>query len=173
MKSCPKCRQVFSDEYSFCLTDGTPLIGTGEYSEEPTVVTSGRSRGRSTLIFVLAALLAFSLGTTAAVLYFFWPRRTEVGQAPSNTITSNATPVLTPSVSPSPSATARAQKLRRRLRRKRRLNLSTPISRCHPIQAQLESPFGPGESRKLSRIPSVTDDLIFSTPVPAKSCPPG
>jgi hypothetical protein len=115
MKSCPKCRQVFSDEYSFCLTDGTPLIGAGAYTEEPTVVIDrparGRSKGRSLLIFVLAALLAFSLGTTAAVLYFFWPRRTEVSQIPTNT--ANATPspsASVPSPSPSPSATPRASK---------------------------------------------------------------
>lgn len=38
MKQCPQCRQTFSDETLFCLSDGTPLAFIGENPEEITVV---------------------------------------------------------------------------------------------------------------------------------------
>ena len=105
MKSCPHCRRTFPDEYSFCLTDGTPLQGIGELTEEPTVVrenpvVKARKSG-SVLIYILAGLLSFSLGITIAVLYFFWPRQ-RVADAPVNTISATASPSPT-ATKPSPS----------------------------------------------------------------------
>lgn len=42
MNYCPKCREQYSDEYSFCLADGTPLVSDAD--EEPTVIrTTGYS----------------------------------------------------------------------------------------------------------------------------------
>ncbi|HEX6123908.1 MAG TPA: hypothetical protein VFZ23_00905 [Pyrinomonadaceae bacterium] len=132
MKRCPQCQQSFSDEYSFCLSDGTPLVAFSaqaeipaaiNQSEIPTVVKprpATRPRGRSILLFVLAALLSLSLGITAAVLYFFWPRRPAVTQnetaqtspndrvanrvspAPERTATPTPTPTQTPEVKTQP-----------------------------------------------------------------------
>jgi hypothetical protein len=38
MKLCPQCRQNFSDETHFCLSDGTPLIPVDDALEELTLV---------------------------------------------------------------------------------------------------------------------------------------
>jgi len=39
MKRCPTCSQIFEDEWlTFCTTDGSPLIDTGELYQQPTVV---------------------------------------------------------------------------------------------------------------------------------------
>ena len=38
MKQCPQCRQNFSDDTHFCLSDGTPLIFVNSAPEEVTVV---------------------------------------------------------------------------------------------------------------------------------------
>jgi hypothetical protein len=40
MNRCPQCQTVFSEEYSYCLHDGTPLVS--ETPDEPTVVRSSR-----------------------------------------------------------------------------------------------------------------------------------
>lgn len=127
MKSCPSCQRTFPDEYSYCLTDGTPLENVGSLTEEPTVVrpdrptpdttpSTKRRRGRGILIFLLAALLSLSLGVTAAVLYFFWPRKTDnsenrVTASPTPTVSATPTerspsPTPKPSPSPQPSASA-------------------------------------------------------------------
>jgi len=114
MKSCPVCGRTFPDEYSFCLTDGTPLAGIESLSEEATVVIKRpaikRYSGRRILVFVLAALLCLSLGATAAVLYFFWPRQSANGDQPI--ATASPTPTVdastpkpqrtTPEPTPSP-----------------------------------------------------------------------
>lgn len=131
MKNCPVCQRTFPDEYSFCLTDGTPLDRVGDLSDEPTIVSTApfaedatvvkerpaprRSRGRALIIFVLAALLSLSLGITAAVLYYFWPRQNQQPQiataSPSPTASTTATPVsptprpTTPKPIASPSST--------------------------------------------------------------------
>ena len=107
MKSCPHCQRTFPDEYSFCLTDGTPLQGIGELTEEPTVVRESpvvKARtSRSILIYILAGLLSLSLGITIAVLYFFWPPQ-PVADVPVNTISATASPSPTATKSsPSPS----------------------------------------------------------------------
>src|SRR5689334_7688021 len=121
MKSCPVCQRTFPDEYSFCRTDGTPLEEVGSLTEEPTVVRSEapkpiakKTRARTIVIFVLAALLSLSLGITAAVLYFFWPRKTNIPDnretataSPTATVTPTPTerpPSPTPTAKPSPSA---------------------------------------------------------------------
>ena len=122
MKSCPVCHRTFPDEYSFCLTDGTPLEDVGSLTEEPTVVRSEtakpiekKTRGRTIVIFVLAALLSLSLGITAAVVYFFWPRKTtnvtdnrETVAAASPTATVTPAPTERPT-SPTPKPSASAQ----------------------------------------------------------------
>lgn len=38
MKQCPQCRQYFSDDTHFCLSDGTPLIAADDTPEEMTVI---------------------------------------------------------------------------------------------------------------------------------------
>jgi hypothetical protein len=38
MKRCPQCRQTFSDDYLYCLADGTPLTYISDSPEETTVV---------------------------------------------------------------------------------------------------------------------------------------
>ena len=40
MKRCSHCYQMFSDEVSFCLSDGTPLIQVFDQPEEATVIKS-------------------------------------------------------------------------------------------------------------------------------------
>lgn len=114
MKRCPQCQQTFSDEYSFCLSDGTPLDPGIAQAEIPTVVkprAAVRSRGRSALIFVLAALLSLSLGVTAAVLYYFWPRTTAVisnmgtNNSQDNRGSNNSSPTPESTLTPTPTAT--------------------------------------------------------------------
>src|SRR5688572_2954163 len=103
----PQCRRTYSGEYSFCLSDGTPLVDT---TEEPTVVAPRKPapprRGAKIIIFVLAALLSLSLGITAAVLYFFWPR-SGPGNVNQNQAIASATPrptaTATASETPTPS----------------------------------------------------------------------
>jgi hypothetical protein len=119
MKRCPLCGRTFPDEYSFCLTDGTPLqtftaaeapaiLGVAPLTEEATVVkerpTVRRSRARGIIIFVLAALLSLSLGITAAVLYFFWPRLSS--NQPPQIATASPTPTASAAASPTPTLTA-------------------------------------------------------------------
>lgn len=41
MKKCPKCKQVFSEDYSFCLEDGTTLVQVSDEDSMPTVNVSG------------------------------------------------------------------------------------------------------------------------------------
>ena len=108
MKSCPHCQRTFPDEYSFCLSDGTPLHAIPDMEEEPTVLRAAASNverrsGRSILVYILAALLSLSLGITVAVLYFLWPRQPLLDTA-RNTNSSAASP--TPTSIPSPSASA-------------------------------------------------------------------
>jgi hypothetical protein len=43
MKQCPQCRQTFTDDNQFCLSDGTLLLSVYENQEELTVVKSGQS----------------------------------------------------------------------------------------------------------------------------------
>ncbi len=38
MKNCPQCRQNYSDDTMFCLSDGTPLIFANDPPEEVTIV---------------------------------------------------------------------------------------------------------------------------------------
>jgi hypothetical protein len=40
MKQCPQCRQTYSDETIFCLSDGTPLAFLNDKPEEVTIVQS-------------------------------------------------------------------------------------------------------------------------------------
>ncbi len=108
MKNCSVCGRSFPDEYSFCLTDGTPLGGSPILTEEPTVVKERpivkRSR-RSILLFLLAALLSLSLGVSAAVLYYFWPRHTtsqQIAPASPSPVASATLASISPSPTPQP-----------------------------------------------------------------------
>lgn len=37
MKKCPKCKQIFSDDYAFCLEDGSTLFAIPEEDSAPTI----------------------------------------------------------------------------------------------------------------------------------------
>ena len=41
MKKCPECKQIFSEDYSFCLEDGTTLVQVSDEDAMPTVNVSG------------------------------------------------------------------------------------------------------------------------------------
>ena len=46
MKSCPTCKKTFTDPtLSYCIDDGTPLVSTGDYDDDPADVGSGPDTG--------------------------------------------------------------------------------------------------------------------------------
>ena len=104
MKTCPQCHQTYPDDLSFCLSDGTPLSNPSEVATVVKPREAPRSRGMKLVIALLAGLLALSLGITAAVLYFFWPRSGSTVTNGNQTI--NTSPSPEPSATPQPSPTS-------------------------------------------------------------------
>lgn len=117
MKRCPQCSHVYTDDLSFCLSDGTPLIGLLEDQDRPTVVRSGdRSAAASQtgsglwlkVLAVLAVLFFGFLVLAGIAAWVFWPVPTVSNT--NNNIGSNLasvtpTPVSTATPLPSPSPT--------------------------------------------------------------------
>ncbi len=113
MKRCPRCSQVYTDDLSFCLSDGTSLLAIDDGPDESTVIRprSGKSEGGTGLWFkVLAAAFALFLGfviLAAIAIWIFWrPGPIFVpgnGNYPS---TPTPTPARTPT--PVPTATRRS-----------------------------------------------------------------
>lgn len=80
MKRCPKCQQSFSDEYAFCLSDGTSLVSDLDSSSEETLVRPspyiqqptqpGKQGFGSVFAYLAVGLLALLIG--GAIV--FWLR---------------------------------------------------------------------------------------------------
>ncbi|MGD9588853.1 MAG: hypothetical protein AB7Q37_02695 [Pyrinomonadaceae bacterium] len=110
MKRCPQCNHVYTDDLSFCLSDGTPLIALLEDRDPETVVRStDRSQspepsGGALWLKVLAGLLVLFFGFIAVVgilAWVFWPRDIVIG--PGNNNASNiSSPTPTPPATFSP-----------------------------------------------------------------------
>jgi len=113
MKRCPQCNHVYTDDLSFCLSDGTPLIALLEDQDQATVVRSanrgagaGQSGGGLWLkVLAVLAVLFFGFVVLAGIAaWVFWPRPTD-----SNTNISNnsniARPTLSPTATPAPTPT--------------------------------------------------------------------
>jgi len=76
MKRCPRCNQIFNDDYTFCLTDGTTLVADyAEAEETPTIVhraaptSAGQvptGSSRNPLTYVIMALLGVVILIIAA-----------------------------------------------------------------------------------------------------------
>jgi len=80
MKRCPQCGAVYSDDNSFCLNDGTALIGTLASGDIPTQVISRSAPlapaiNPSPWLYVLLGVLATTV--IAIAVFAFWPRETE------------------------------------------------------------------------------------------------
>jgi hypothetical protein len=107
VKTCPQCHQTYPDDLAFCLSDGSPLSNPSEVATVVKPRTAPRSGWTKLVIALLAGLLALSLGITAAVLYFFWPRRSET---PANTnqvaVANSNRPAETPTATPQPTQSA-------------------------------------------------------------------
>lgn len=74
MKRCIKCDQVFSDDYSFCLRDGSTLVSDSAFNEIPTVVMPPPSnvppqRGVNPA-FIYAAVGFFAIIIVGAIAAF-------------------------------------------------------------------------------------------------------
>ena len=84
MKRCPRCNQVFNDQYTFCLTDGTTLAVDYGEEETPTIVRqtvptfAGQTvaePSRNPLRFVIPAVLGLVVliigGALIGILIYF------------------------------------------------------------------------------------------------------
>lgn len=96
MMQCPQCGQTFSDEYLYCLDDGSPLtVGYSSSSGDvPTQVISRPvpiSESRSGPPWLYALLGVLATACVAIAIFAFWPRETERTTQP-------ATPMPTPMV---------------------------------------------------------------------------
>ncbi len=113
MKRCPRCSQIYTDDLSFCLSDGTPLIALLEEPEQATVVGSGRQKhaAQSTassglwlkLLAGLAVLVFGFIALGGIALWVFWPR--DIVVVPGNGNISNVstpTPIPTSTRTPTP-----------------------------------------------------------------------
>lgn len=75
MKRCPKCNQDFSDDYSFCLSDGSSLLSSPSFNEIPTIVIppptqiAPQQKGVNPA-FIYAAVGFFALLLGGAVVAF-------------------------------------------------------------------------------------------------------
>jgi hypothetical protein len=124
MKRCPRCSQVYADDMSFCLSDGTPLVDLqadpeatvvsprANETDQPTFVRSHadletvvRPAPKTAIwpkVLLAGIVLLFgALGVGGIALWLFWPREVVV------VVQNNAnTPVQTPiTASPSPTRT--------------------------------------------------------------------
>lgn len=120
MKQCPRCNRTFADDLSYCLDDGTPLVGP-DASEDTLVRPRPESQPsqRSTKAVVVGVL-----GTILVVLLWggikliLWKLDHQADSGPTvatstptpayDPLTLLASPSPTPSVSPSPSPTPSA-----------------------------------------------------------------
>lgn len=75
MKRCLKCHQVFADDYSYCLTDGSTLVSNESFEKAPTVVIPAQTINpaqqttSSMLSYVAVGLSAVIIG--GAIVAFF------------------------------------------------------------------------------------------------------
>ena len=108
MKRCPQCQQTFLDEYSYCLSDRTPLVPLADAPEEATVVTasplgaSPRPKGAGVnplFAYLSIALLALVAGGAGV----YW-MTSGSGDSPSssNDIAATKPPVSEPNPVQSP-----------------------------------------------------------------------
>jgi len=104
MKQCTTCRQTYSDDMLFCLSDGTPLVALLDEAEQPTVVRStptiptAKSTDGSGSMFkyiaaALGALLILVLIGGVAAVWFLWPRS---GTTEANTSAKNDAAATSP-----------------------------------------------------------------------------
>ena len=100
MKQCPQCRQTFSDETYFCLSDGTPLPEGDEAPEEitviksvgPTVRTSASQEQKGTsriLVWVAGGLVLLILVLGVIGVAIITIRRNWKNEIPNNSSNSN------------------------------------------------------------------------------------
>ncbi len=95
MKRCPACNSTYTDDLSFCLSDGTPLVGL-LVDEQQTVVlpdtvvnrtSPAVGTGSSSVWKIVAAvagmLLIFVLLGGAVVTWMFWPRNNLLSNTPA------------------------------------------------------------------------------------------
>lgn len=116
MKRCPQCNHVYTDDMSFCLSDGTPLIALLEDRDQETVVRSTQRSeaparsGGGLWLKVLAGLLVLFFGFVAVVgvlAWVFWPRDVVVGPGNKNgSNISSPTPTPLATISPTPLPTS-------------------------------------------------------------------
>lgn len=120
MKRCPQCSHVYTDDLSFCLSDGTPLVALLDEPDEATVLRSGRrdvsvqAQASSTLwLKILAACVVLFFGFLllgGVAVWIFWPREIVVvpgngNGSNSNTVTPTPIPTATRTPAPTPAAT--------------------------------------------------------------------
>lgn len=118
MKRCPQCNHVYTDDLSFCLSDGTPLLALLEDQDQATVVRSANrgpaaaKPGGSLWLKVLAvlAVLFFGFVVLAGIAaWVFWPRSTDTNtNTGNNSNRASPTPTLSPTPVPSPTRTIAA-----------------------------------------------------------------
>lgn len=83
MKTCPRCSQTFSDDtLSFCLNDGTPLVGLESQPtlrmSQPTVIAvrpAEKKKGRAALWAGLAVLMMVVVGAAALAGIYLYSQR--------------------------------------------------------------------------------------------------
>lgn len=83
MKTCPRCSQTFSDDtLSFCLNDGTPLVGLESQPtlrmSQPTVIAARpaeKKKGRAALWAGLAVLMMVVVGAAALAGIYLYSQR--------------------------------------------------------------------------------------------------
>lgn len=115
MKRCPQCNHVYTDDLSFCLSDGTPLLALLEDQDQATVVRSANrgaaaaTSGGGLWLKVLAvlAVLFFGFVVLAGIAaWVFWPRSTDTNtNTGNNSNRASPTPTLSPTSTPVPSPT--------------------------------------------------------------------
>lgn len=110
MKRCPQCNHVYTDDMSFCLSDGRPLVALLDEQDEATVVRPGRKEAAAApatrsglwLKFLIAGVVLF-LGfvvLAGIAAWVLWPRDVVVVQGNGNN--SN---ILTPTPARTPTRT--------------------------------------------------------------------
>ena len=115
MKRCPRCSQVYTDDMSFCLSDGTPLVALMQETDDATFVKKraagtvpepAASSGLWLKILAAAVVVLFGFFLLAGIaVWMLWPR--DVVVVPGNGNNSNViTPTPTRTPAPTPTSTA-------------------------------------------------------------------